>query len=73
MAEEHADALRRVRKVFVGERRQHIQDACALLGRGNPAAAMIGARKAIALQAEIEALDRAIADELDEGYLPKGA
>jgi hypothetical protein len=29
--------------------------------------------KTIALQAESEALDRAIPDERDGGYLPKGA
>jgi hypothetical protein len=34
---------------------------------------MLDARKAITLQAEIEALDRAIADEMDEGDLPEGA
>jgi len=34
---------------------------------------MIDARRALDLQAEIEALDRAIADEMDEGYLPKEA
>ena len=73
MSEEHAAALRKVRQVFVDARRAHIQEAVRTLERGNAVAAMIDARRALDLQAEIEALDRAIADEMDEGYLPKGA
>ena len=73
MSEEHAAALRKVRQVFVDARRAHIQEAVRTLERCNSVAAMIDARRALDLQAEIEALDRAIADEMDEGYLPKGA
>ena len=73
MGEEHADALKKVRAVFVDARRKQIKEAVRMISAGNAAGAMLDARKAITLQAEIEALDRAIADEMDEGDLPKGA
>ena len=73
MSEEHADTLKKVREVFVAARRTQINEAVRLIAAGNPAGAMHDAQRAIALQGEIEMLDRAIADELDEGYLPKGA
>jgi hypothetical protein len=73
MSAEHAAALRTVHQVFVDARRAHIQEAVRTLERGNAVAAMINARRALDLQPGIEALDRAIADEMDEGYLPKGA
>jgi hypothetical protein len=71
MSEEHAAELRTIRQEFVRRRREHIRESVRVLP-ANRDAAVRDARDAIALQAEIEALDRAIADELDEGYLPKG-
>ena len=71
MSDEHAAELRKIRAAFVEDRRAHIKEAVSLLP-ANRHAAFQEAREALDLQAEIEALDRAIADEDDEGYLPKG-
>src|SRR5215203_7533127 len=71
MSNSHADELRKARDAFVEDRRSHIKEAVSLLP-ANRHSAFQEAREALDLQAEIEALDRAIADEDDEGYLPKG-
>jgi len=62
MSNSHADELRKARAAFVEDRRSHIKEAVGLLP-ANRHAAFQEVREALDLQAEIEALDRAIRDE----------
>ena len=62
MSNSHADELRKARDAFVEDRRSHIKEAVGLLPT-NRHAAFQEVREALDLQAEIEALDRAIRDE----------
>jgi len=72
MSNSHADELRKARAAFVEDRRAHITEAVSLLP-GNRHAAFQEVREALDLQAEIEALDRAIRDEENLADRPKGA
>jgi hypothetical protein len=72
MTDTHLDDLRKIRAAFVEDRRAHIKEAARLLP-SNRHAAFQEAREALDLQAEIEALDRAIRDEESLGDRPKGA
>ena len=71
MSSSHADELRKARAAFVEDRRSHIKEAVSLLP-GNRHAAFQEVREALDLQAEIEALDRAIRDEEALAERPKG-
>ena len=72
MSNSHADELRKARAAFVEDRRSHIKEAVSLLPT-NRHAAFQEVREALDLQAEIEALDRAIRDEETLADRPKGA
>ena len=72
MSNSHADELRKARAAFVEDRRSHIKEAVSLLP-ANRHAAFQEVREALDLQAEIEALDRAIRDEENLSDRPKGA
>ena len=72
MSNSHADELRKARAAFVEDRRSHIKEAVGLLPT-NRHAAFQEVREALDLQAEIEALDRAIRDEEALADRPKGA
>ena len=72
MSNSHADELRKARAAFVEDRRSHIKEAVSLLP-ANRNAAFQEVREALDLQAEIEALDRAIRDEETLAERPKGA
>ena len=71
MSNSHADELRKARAAFVEDRRSHITEAVGLLP-ANRHAAFQEVREALDLQAEIEALDRAIRDEETLAERPKG-
>jgi hypothetical protein len=71
MSNSHADELRKARAAFVEDRRAHIKEAVSLLP-ANRHAAFQEVREALDLQAEIEALDRAIRDEENLAERPKG-
>ena len=70
MSNSHADELRKARAAFVDDRRSHIKEAVSLLPANRHAAYEV--REALDLQAEIEALDRAIRDEETLADRPKG-
>ena len=72
MSDPYREELRKIRAAFVEDRRAHIKEAVSLLP-GNRHAAFQEAREALDLQAEIEALDRAIRDEESLADRPKGA
>ena len=72
MSDSHLGELRKIRAAFVEDRRAHIEEAACLLP-ANRHAALQEAREALDLQAEIEALDRAISDEESLADRPKGA
>ena len=72
MSNSHADELRKARAAFVEDRRAHIKEAVSLLP-ANRHAGFQEVREALDLQAEIEALDRAIRDEESLADRPKGA
>jgi hypothetical protein len=71
MSNSHADELRKARAAFVEDRRSHIKEAVSLLP-ANRHAAFQEVREALDLQAEIEALDRAIRDEEALADRPRG-
>ena len=71
MSNSHTDELRKARAAFVEDRRSHIKEAASLLP-ANRHAAFQEVREALDLQAEIEALDRAIRDEEALAERPKG-
>jgi len=71
MSDDPLHDLRKIRAAFAEDRRAHIKDAAGLLP-ANRHAAFQEARKALDLQGEIEALDRAIGDEESMGDRPKG-
>jgi len=62
MSDTALDDLKKIRAAFAEDRRTHIKEAVSLLP-ANRHAAFQEAREALDLQAEIEALDRAISDE----------
>jgi len=72
MSDDPLADLRKIRAAFAEDRRAHIKEAASLLA-ANRHAAFQEAREALELQADIEALDRAIADEESLGDRPKGA
>ena len=72
MSEEHANNLRLLRDALVQSRRHEASEALRLLPI-DPIAALTMVQNVILTQGQIETLDRAVKDEQDEGYLPKGA
>src|SRR4051812_31991537 len=72
MSDTALDDLKRIRAAFAEDRRAHIKEVVGLLP-ANRHAAFQEAREALDLQAEIEALDRAISDEESLADRPKGA
>ena len=72
MSDTALDDLKRIRAAFAEDRRAHIKEAVSPLP-ANRHAAFQEAREALDLQAEIEALDRAIRDEEDLASRPRGA
>ena len=70
MSDTALDDLKKIRAAFAEDRRANIKEAISLLP-ANRHAAFQEAREALDLQAEIEALDRAISDEESLADRPK--